>query len=516
MDASPPDPHSQSASAARLSVPELAGLLAGHVITSAEVTATLVERIEAIDGQGPGIGSVLRLNERAVDEASALDRERHDGRNRGPLHGVPVLVKDNIDTRDLGATAGSLALAGVPATDAVVVTRLREAGAVIIGKANLSEWANFRGRPSSSGWSAAGGQTRNPFALDRSPGGSSSGSGAGVAAGLAPLALGTETDGSILCAAAACGVVGIKPTVGLISRTGIVPVASSQDTAGPLARSVADAALLLELLAAGGVDPEDPATVSRPNVIGSFRQAALSGDTSGYRVGVVRDPGYSGNHAKTEAVFEAALAALRERGAELVDPVTDIGAHVVEDELTVMCTEFKVGLDSYLASRMKATDADGPRSLDDVITFNEANSAERLDLFPQDMLIRSSETTGVDDAAYLDARAANWRRTREEGIDAVCERLNLDALIAPAMAPAWPIDHVTGDRQIGASWSQAAVAGYPSIAVPVGEVHGLPVAVAIWGRAFTEATLVRIAGALEAEIAFRPTPLFLPSVSVLG
>jgi amidase len=513
------DPHIGSAEVAKAGAGELRKQFEDGTTTSAELTAILMERIAAIDHSGPNICSVLRLNDRVVDDAAQLDAERAAGHVRGPLHGVPVLVKDNVDTVQLGATAGSLALEGVPvAADAVLVTRLRDAGLVIIGKTNLSEWANFRGRPSSSGWSAVGHQTANPFALNRTPGGSSSGSGAGVASGLAPIAVGTETNGSILCPAAVCGLVGLKPTVGLVSRTGVIPVSSSQDTAGPMARSVADAALLLDALASGPIDPGDAAMQHRPDRAESF-VAALSQDLRGLRVGVVRDEGYFGYHLATDAVVEAMLGSLAAAGATVVDPVIEIGDAVQADEMTVLFNEFKAGLDAYLARRSATSETPGspppPRSLADVIAFNQAHEAEHLEVFPQDFMIRSAATSGLDDPAYMTALADNLRRTRGEGIDAVCLRLRLDALVAPTMPPAWQIDHVTGDSHLGCAWGQAAIAGYPSISLPVGEVRGMPVGLTIWGRAWSEATLLRIASAVEDQIAYRPAPSYRESVGLL-
>jgi amidase len=511
------DPHGPSAEVAKAGAGDLSGLLEDGAATSAQLTAMLIERMEAIDRSGPSIRSVLRLNDRAVDEAAELDAERAAGHVRGPLHGVPVLVKDNIDTSRLGATAGSLALDKVPVrTDAPLVRQLHEAGLVIIGKANLSEWANFRGRPSASGWSAVGHQTRNPYALNRTPGGSSAGSGAGVAAGLAPLAVGTETDGSILCPSAACGLVGLKPTVGLVSRAGIIPVSSSQDTAGPMARSVADVARLLDVLASSAIDSDGGQVPGRPDRAEPF-VAALSRDLRGFRVGVVRDEGYFGYHAATDLVVEAMLGSFEDAGAEVIDPVTGLGGASQADEMTVLCHEFKACLDAYLAGRSAIGETSGSarpvRSLADVIAFNEAHGAEHLEVFPQDVMIRSAATHGLDDPRYVSARAANLRRTREEGIDGVCIRLGLDALVAPTMSPAWPIDHVSGDSHLGSSWGQAAVAGYPSLSLPVGEVRGMPVGLTIWGRAWSEATLIRLASAVESQIGFRPAPTFRESVS---
>jgi amidase len=519
MDAELSDPHEPSAELARLGAGDLSRLLQDGATTSTELTSRLIERVAALDHSGPNLRSILRLNDRALDDATRLDAERRAGHTRGPLHGVPVLVKDNIDTVSLGATAGSFAFAELPlSADAVLVTQLHEAGLLILGKANLSEWANFRGRPSASGWSALGNQTRNPFALNRTPGGSSSGSGAGVAGGLAPIAVGTETDGSILCPAAACGLVGLKPTVGLVSRTGIIPVASSQDTAGPMGRSVADVARLLDVLAGCPLDRGDPAMASRPRRTESF-SAAVSTDLRGLRIGVVRDEAYFGYHPATDAVVEATLGAFAAAGAEVVDSVTGLGAASQGDEMTVLCHEFKAGLEAYLARRLANAEASLspglPRGLGDVIAFNEAHTAERLDLFGQDILLRSVKSAGLDNPAYLQAREANHRRTREEGIDAVCLRLRLDALVAAAMPPAWPIDHITGDSHSGSAWGQAAVAGYPSMTLPIGEVHGLPVGIAIWGRAWSEATLIRIASAVEDQIGYRPLPCYRESVGIL-
>jgi amidase len=511
----PREPHLVGSEIARQSAAGLRALMDAGTTTSAEVTAALLGRIEAIDRGGPRLRAVLSVNDRALDEAAVLDTERRAGHTRGPLHGIPILIKDNIDTAGtLGTTAGSLALSGPPpAVDARLVAQLREAGAIILGKTNLSEWANFRGRPSSSGWSAAGGQTRNPFALDRTPGGSSSGSAAGVVAGLAPIAIGTATDGSILCPSAACGIVGLKPTVGLVSRTGIVPISSSQDTAGPMARSVADAALLLDALTAAPADPADPAMAARPHAPGGYL-AALDGDLRGFRIGVARDERYFGYHSGMDRAVEAMLGAFAEAGAELVDPVTGIGMVSHVDEMIVLCTEFKAGLAAYLARRWStATDAAGlPRSLEDVVAFNEATGEELLSVFPQDVLLRSAESGGLDEPAYLEALAANHRRSRDDGIDAVCRREALDALVAPTMVPAWLIDYVDGDHHAGAAWDQAAIAGYPSISLPVGEFQGLPVGLTIWGRAWTEATLLNIAFALERQIGFSPVATFRESV----
>jgi len=490
------EPHVPSAEAGYLrAVPLLAALEASET-TTVGVVGALLDRIEAVDRAGPRLRSVLSVDERALEVAAELDEERRSGRLRGPLHGVPVLVKDNIDTEGpLGTTAGSLALAGrFPASDATLVAQLRRAGALVLGKTNLSEWANFRGRPSASGWSAVGGQCRNPHGLDRTPGGSSSGSGAAVAAGLAPLAVGTETDGSILCPAAVNGIVGLKPTVGLVSRSGIVPISPSQDTAGPMGRTVEDVALLLEALAAEEPDFADLATSRRPAHGPGGYLAATRRSAEGLRVGVASGPGFSDYHPPTDAAAAVAVEALRAAGVEVVDDVACQGADD-EDELLVLCTEFRWALADYLSRRSEA-----PGALDDVIAFNEATAAERLDLFGQDLLVRSAASPGLDDAGYLAARQRNWDRTRRDGIDALLERHGVDALVAPAMGPPWLVDYVAGDSSAGAAWGQAAVAGYPSITVPVGLLHGLPVGLALWGRAWSETTLLTLAAALEREL----------------
>ena len=380
---------------------------------------------------------------------------------RGTLHGIPVLVKDNIDTTgDEGTTAGSLALAMTrPTRDAVVVQRLRSAGAIVIAKSNLSEWANFRATHSSSGWSAIGGQCRNPHALDRSPGGSSSGSGAGVAAGLAPLAVGTETDGSILCPAALNGVVGIKPTVGLTSRTGVVPISSSQDTVGPLARSVADAAALLGVLAGSGIskDPFDPVTMSRPaDLPNDYTAFCDSGGLAGVRIGVPRRH-YFGYSARADAVVESALQLAREAGAVLVDPLDVATAEAIaesQDEMTVMLHEFKAGVESYLATRRGGPGQ--PRTISELVAFNQERAAEELAFFGQDILIAACDAGGLDSRTYIEARERNWLRARQDGIDAALGRANADALAFPTMGPAWLIDHINGDSHTRSGYQAAA------------------------------------------------------------
>jgi amidase len=526
------DPDPTSAEVAGLDAVQLTAHFAAGELTSVEVVEQLVARIEALDSGGNGLHSVLEVAPDALEVAAALDAERRAGRVRSALHGVPVLVKDNIDTvAPLHTSAGSLVFAtSSPSIDAPLVRALRDAGAVIIGKANLSEWANFRGRVSSSGWSAAGGQTRNPHALDRSPGGSSSGSAAAVAARLAPLAVGTETDGSIICPAAACGVAGLKPTLGLVSRTGIVPIAASQDTAGPIARTARDLGLLLSVLAQAADDGEDDAARRERRPTGydpaAFASIALAGTRgvggiAGLRVGVVRSNGYAGYHAPTDQVIGVALDALADAGAHLVDPVDGLPATSSweEDELTVLLHEFRVGLDAYL-TRRAAQDPGAPdiaRSLEDVIAHAQHEPRERLDLFGIDLITSAAATQGLDDDTYRSALDRIKTATRRDGLDKVFAQ-GVDVLALPAMHPAWTIDHVLGDHTVGYGWSPAAVAGYPSATVPVGAVDGLPVGIALLGPAWSELVLLRVVTALEHSLGPQvtaPVPRFADRVSIL-
>ncbi len=517
---------------ASLPASEAARLLERREITSVELVEQLVARIEAIDLPGGGGGanvalrSVLELAPDALERAAALDAERAAGRVRGAAHGLPVLVKDNIDTvAPLHTTAGSFVFGGSsPGSDATVVSALRAAGAIVLGKANLSEWANFRSRPSSSGWSAVGGQARNPHVLDRTPGGSSAGSGAAVAARLAPLAVGTETDGSILCPAAACGVIGLKPTVGLVSRTGIVPISESQDTAGPFARSVEDVALLLEVLSRAVDDGEDRHAVSAGRPRGHEpHYVALLGDGNlrGVRVGVLREGGFTDYHPPTDRVFETALAALREVGAEVVDGISlpNGPLNSGDDEMIVLTHEFRSGLDRYLERRAEQA-GEGeqrrlPRTMEDVITHIEQSREERADLFGAELLSRSAATAGIGADVYREAWERNRERSRSKGLDLLFQ--DVDVIVVPAMSPPWVIDHVAGDAVAGAGWSPPAVAGYPSATMPMGTVGGLPVGVAIWGPPWSEARLLEVMFALERCLGTSvtsPMPAFVPSVSI--
>jgi amidase len=465
--------------------------------SATQAVRTALARIEEVDREGPSLHAVLSLNPAAERDAEQLDAERAAGKERGSLHGVPVLIKDNINVADLATTAGSLALAGnVVARDAPLVSRLRSAGAVIVGKANLSEWANFRSTRSSSGWSALGGLCRNPYALDRSSGGSSAGSAVAVAAGMVPLAVGTETDGSITCPAALCGVVGIKPTVGLVPGAGILPVAHSQDTAGPFATNVRDAAVLLDVLASG-------ASTS------TFTSACTVDGLRGARIGVPRRAlwGYS---ARTDFVVEAAVRLLAREGATIVDPadlpsIDELAASEAEE--VVLHTEFKADLDDYLAGCV----ADVPRSLAELVSFNVAHADEELRHFGQDRFERALDTGGYSDPAYVTALAECRRLGRDEGIDAALRTHELDALVMPAYPPAWKIDLVNGDHVIGGCPQPAAIAGYPIVTVPCGDVDGLPVALAFVGTALSEAVLIRLAYAFERALGWSMPPAYRPA-----
>jgi len=481
-------------------------------LTAQSLLSAYLERIEAIDRNGPRLRSIIETNPDAMEIAEQLDRERREHGPRGPLHGIPILVKDNIDTADnMQTTAGSLALEGSHAPrDATVAAKLRQAGAIIIGKANLSEWANFRSTHSSSGWSGRGGQCRNPYALDRSPSGSSSGSGAAVSANLAAAALGTETDGSIVSPSNSNGLAGIKPTVGLTSRAGVIPISHSQDTVGPMARCVADAAVILGVLT--GVDPRDEATAASAGMSHTdYRPFLDEGGLRGARIGVLRKV-YFGYSPETDAITEQAIAALKELGATIIDPADIPTAEELRKrdvEGIVLHYEFKADLNAYLASL-------GPnapvKTMADIIRFNEENADREMPFFGQEHLLMAQEKGPLTSPEYLEALETSHRLSRQEGIDAVMDQFQLDALVAATGAPAWPIDLVNGDSFRGASSGPAAMAGYPIVTVPAGYAFGLPVGLSFIGRAFSEPTLIRLAYAFEQGTKVRRAPQFHPTL----
>ncbi len=477
--------------------------------SAARITEMYLSRIEAVDQSGPTLRSVIETNPDALSIARELDDERGNGNGRGPLHGIPVLIKDNIATADRGnTTAGSYALEGaVPAEDSFIVGRLREAGAIILGKANLSEWANFRSTRSSSGWSARGGQCKNPYVLDRNPCGSSSGSGAAPAANLAALAIGTETNGSVVCPSSANGVVGIKPTVGLWSRSGIIPISHTQDTAGPMTRTVRDGAILLSALT--GVDSRDPATsASRGNVQSDYTQFLDRDGLRGARIGVARQ--FFEFHERVDALMEDAIAALVDAGATVVDPVElTTRDELQQHTMDIMQYEFKANMNVYLEDLGPATTM---RTLADLIDFNNQNRDRELQYFGQEIFEQSEEKGPLTDRVYQDGLATAHRLTRSEGIDAVMNEHQLDAIIAPTGGPAWTTDLVNGDRFGGGSSTFAAVSGYPNVTVPAGTVFGLPVGMSIFGRAWSEPTLLRIAYGFEQVTQHRQPPTFLPTL----
>jgi amidase len=492
------------------SIAELAAEMAAGRLTAEGAVRAYLDRIEAIDQGGPRLASVVELNPDAIEMARALDAERQEKGPRGPLHGVPILLKDNIGTGDRTRTAaGSLALAeSFASRDSGVAARLRQAGAVLLGKANMSEWANFRSTRSSSGWSGRGGQCRNPYALDRTPSGSSSGSGAAPAASLCAAAVGTETDGSIVGPSSANGLVGFKPTVGLVSRAGVIPIAHSQDTPGPMARTVTDAVLLLAAMQ--GQDPRDPATAEIPDgALVNPAEVLRPGGLKGARLGVLR--GLVNSHPEAERQFEDLLAVLTAQGAEVVDGLALPNAGQWRAaEMEVLLYEFKHGLNAYLAG---LPDAGQPRNLQELIQFNLANAERSMPYFGQELLVAAQAKGPLTDDAYQEALADSQRMCRQDGIDAVLSQQRLDALICPTMGPAALIDLVNGDpkRPGGSSASPAAVAGYPHATVPAGMVHGLPWGVSIFSTAWRDAQVLRYAYAIEQATLARRAPRLLSS-----
>ena len=492
-----------------ITIPELQDGMKSGKYTARSLVEKYAARIDEIDKRGPAVNAILELNPDALSIADALDQERIAKGPRGPLHGIPVLIKDNIDTADrMMTTAGSLALVGSkPPKDSFVAQKLRAAGAVILGKTNLSEWANIRSSHSTSGWSGRGGQTRNPYALDRNPCGSSSGTGAGISANLAAAGIGTETDGSIVCPSSSNGLAGIKPTVGLVSRSGIIPISHSQDGAGPMCRTVRDAAILLSALT--GIDPEDAATASSAGKSQTdYAQYCDPNGLKGARIGVARK--YFGFSDAVDALMEQSLAVMKQKGATLVDPadIETLGKFD-ESELLVFMYELKADLNVYLARL-------GPGSpvhtLQDIIDFNDRNRQKEMPYFGQDLFLKAQAKGPLTDKEYVDALAKNHQLARTEGIDALMSKHQLDAIVAPTGGPAWLTDLVNGDHVAGGSSNAAAVAGYPNINVTAGFLSGLPVGISFFGRAWSEPTLIKLAYSFEQATKARQAPRFLTSI----
>jgi amidase len=486
------------------------GMRSGR-LTARRITELYLARIDALNQRGPDLRAIIETNPQALEIADQLDAERKAGRIRGPLHGIPIALKDNVDTHDrMTTTAGSLALEGsIPPQDSFVAQKLREAGAILLAKANMSEWAYWRGMKASSGWSARGGQCRNPYALDRNPCGSSSGSGTAVSANLAALTIGTETGGSIMCPSSINGVVGIKPTVGLWSRAGIIPISHSQDSAGPMARTVRDAAIALGAVC--GVDPRDGATAASAGRFHADYTTFLDpGGLKGARLGIARS--FPGFDDRVLALFDEAVAALKAAGAEVIDPANlPQNADVFQTlPMVVLNHEFKANINQYFESLGPGAPV---KSLAELIAFNEAHRDREMPYFGQERLILSEATTGLDATEYRKALATIQRATRADGIDALMDRHRLDAIVAPTTGPAWPTDHVLGDRlDGGASAGPAAIAGYPDISVPMGVVSGLPVGVSFFGRAWSEPTLLKIAYAYEQATKRRQPPTYVATL----
>ncbi|MEO5566623.1 MAG: amidase [Luteimonas sp.] len=488
------------ASIAQLQAQMQSGALNSHALVQA-----YLQRIATIDTSGPKLNSIIELNSAALAEADARDAERAAGKVRGPLHGIPVLLKDNIDATPMVNSAGSLALAANhPRHDAFLVQRLRDAGAVILGKTNLSEWANFRSTRSISGWSSRGGQTRNPYVLDRNPCGSSAGTGTAIAANLATVGVGTETDGSIICPAAVAGLVGIKPTVGLVSRSGIIPISISQDTAGPMARTVADAATLLGAMA--GVDPGDPAAVAAgSHQTTDYTKFLDAGALRGKRIGVLRQA--MGYHPGVDAATEAAIATMKAAGATVVDVKINGYDKWNDAEYQILLYEFKDGLNAYLAQANAA-----PASLEALIAWNSAHAADAMPLFAQEILVQAQAKGPLTEKAYLQARDHVRAMAGRDGLLAALDKGKFDAIVAPSMSPAWMTDEVLGDHFVGAGYGMAAVARTPSITVPSGNVRELPIGLTFMGRAYSEPQLIGLAYAFEQATHARKPPTFIPSL----
>jgi len=492
-----------------ITIPELQDGMKSGKFTARALVEKYTARIGEVDKSGPAVNAVIELNPDAPSIADSLDQERKAKGPRGPLHGVPVLIKDNIDTADrMMTTAGSLALVGSkPAKDSFVAQRLRAAGAVILGKTNPSEWANIRSSHSTSGWSGRGGLTKNPYALDRNPCGSSSGTGAGISANLAAVGIGTETDGSIVCPSSSNGLAGIKPTVGLVSRGGIIPISHSQDGAGPMCRTVRDAAILLGALT--GIDPDDAATTASAGKAQSdYAQYCDPNGLKGARIGVARK--YFGFSEAVDALMEQSLAVMKRQGATMVDPADiETFGKFDESELLVLMYELKADLNAYLARLGPGTPV---RTLQDIIDFNDRNRQKEMPYFGQDLFLKAQAKGPLTDKAYVDALAKNHQLARTEGIDALMDKHQLDAIVAPTGGPAWLTDLVNGDHGAGGSSNAAAVAGYPNVNVTAGYLSGLPVGISFFGRAWSEPTLIRLAYSFEQGTKARQAPKFLPTI----
>ncbi|WP_321282328.1 amidase [Marinifilum fragile] len=488
------------------SISEIQQLMAEDQLTCEELVIEYLDRIEKIDNNGPGLNSIIDINHDALPLARQLDEERKHGHLRGALHGIPILLKDNIDTADkMMTTAGSYALEGNFASeDAFIVKQLRKSGALILGKTNLSEWANFRSTRSSSGWSGRGGQTHNPYVIDRSPCGSSSGSGVAVAANLCVAAIGTETDGSVICPSGHNGIVGIKPTLGMVSRTGIIPIAHSQDTAGPMAKSVRDAAILLEVIS--GADQNDKITLNDKNQAINYSTNLQKDALKGKRIGIVRD--LMGFHSEVDKVIEQAIEDIKATGAEVIDVELENINQYGNEEYEVLLYEFKHDLNEYL-NKCKFPIV---KSLDDIIKFNEQFKDREMPWFGQEILEMANQKGDLNEKEYLEALAKSKKLSGELGIDYTLKKYNVDALIAPTNGPAWNIDLVNGDHYGGGSSQPAAVSGYPNITVPAGFVHSLPIGISFFAEAFSEEKLIQLAYSYEQNTMHRRAPEFYSTI----
>ena len=473
--------------------------------TIEQVVTDYLKRIEDLDKSGPGLNSIMFVNAQAIETAKQLDQELKDGKSRGPLHGIPIILKDNIDTHDMPTTAGATVLRdSYPQQDSHITKKLRDAGAVIIAKANLSEWANFRGDMSSSGWSGMLGQTKNPYVLDRNPCGSSSGSGVAASANLCAIAIGTETNGSIVCPSNNNGLVGLKPTVGLVSRTGIIPISSTQDTAGPMGRTVTDVAITLGALV--GVDSADQKTLaSEGNYLNDYTPYLKADGLRGKRIGLLKkDMGF---HARVDSLIKQAVADLKSQGAEVIELDYSMEGKVHGSSFTVMLYEFKDGLTRYFAS---LGDKARVKDLNELMEFNKKDSIE-LKYFDQNLLKLAHEKGTLEDKEYKEALSAMLKATRDNGIDKLLKENKLDALMAPTGSPAWKTDLIDGDHFLGGSSSLAAIAGYPAITVPMGFVDELPVGVSFFSKAWSEPQLIEIAFSYEQSTKNRKAPKYIPS-----